>query len=56
VSGVSCAASLIEDENLLEAEKSLKMMWERFPTVIHWTGPTSVIVVKNHSHQALTSD
>jgi hypothetical protein len=29
------------------------MLWERFPTAINSVGPTSVIVVKNHSHQAL---
>jgi hypothetical protein len=49
------AASLIEDETLLEPKNSLKMLWERFSTAMNSVVPTSVIVVKNHSHQALTS-
>jgi hypothetical protein len=43
------------DETFLVPEHSLKMLWERFPTAMNSVGPASVIVVKNHSHQALTS-
>jgi K+-transporting ATPase A subunit len=60
VSGVSDvagreAAGLIEEETYWEPEKSFRMLWERFPTAINSVGPTHVIVVKNHSHQPLTS-
>jgi len=41
--------------NFLEPENSLKMLWERFSTAIKSIGPTSIIVVENHSHPALTS-
>jgi hypothetical protein len=41
--------------NFLELENSLKMLWERFATAIKSVGPTSIIVVENHSHPALTS-
>jgi hypothetical protein len=39
----------------LEPENSLKILWERFATAIKSAGPTSIIVVENHSHPALTS-
>jgi hypothetical protein len=42
-------------QKLLESLSSLKNLWERFSTAIDSLGQISVIVVKNHSHQALTS-
>jgi hypothetical protein len=36
--------------NFFEPEKSLKLLWERFPTAIKSVGPTSLVVVENHSH------
>jgi len=39
----------------LEPETSLKILWERFSTAINSVEPTSLIVVKNHSHQAFIS-
>jgi hypothetical protein len=69
VSAPPLAASLIEDEIpsnsplekkgrttfFLEPKNSLKRLWERFSIAMNSVGPISVIVVKNHSHQALTS-
>jgi hypothetical protein len=49
------AAGLIEDETYWEAGKSFKLLWERFLTAINSVGPTSAIVVKNHSHLELSS-
>jgi len=60
LSGVSPAAGLKNGQfnhkrNFLEPENSLKILWERFSTAIKLVGPTSIIVVENHSHPALTS-
>jgi hypothetical protein len=46
---------LDQKRNVLELENRLKMLWERFATAIKPVGPTSNIVVANHSHPALTS-
>jgi hypothetical protein len=45
---------LIEKETYLEPDNSLRILWERFLTAIKSVGSTSVIVVKNHSHQPFT--
>ena len=37
------------------SEHRLKKLWERFVTAMNSVGLPSEIVVKNHSHQALTS-
>jgi hypothetical protein len=39
----------------LVPEHCLKRLWERFSTAMNSVGQPSIIVVKNHSHQALTS-
>jgi len=44
-----------EDEKFLSNLKKAKRLWERFSTAIKSAGPTSIIVVENHSHPALTS-
>jgi hypothetical protein len=49
------ADSLNKDGTFWELEHSLGMLWERFLTVIHSVGSTSIFMVGNHSHQALAS-
>jgi hypothetical protein len=39
-------------QKFLESVRSLKNLWERFSTAMDSIGQTSVIVVKNDSHQA----
>jgi hypothetical protein len=55
IEGFRCSACLIENETFLVPEVGLKMMWERFLTAIQSAEQTFIIVVKNHSHQPLTS-
>ncbi len=40
---------------MMESENWLKRLWERFSTAIDPVGQASKIVVKNHSHEPVTS-
>ena len=39
----------------LKPDNSLGILWERFLTAINHVGPRFKIVIRNHSHLAITS-